>query len=329
MLRDQLQKSLDKHPLIKNDTATVFPETGLPRFQLDVLFEPLSDARCYVLEDFSKRQGYARPELPDEEDTVSWDDQPAYRPTNPPQRNTNLLPQARQPRPQPTPAPVLRPTQRPAPAPAPAPQPGHGGDDYDDPANWRLEDSIPGKPESDYPTYSTIPQTSFDCKGQAPGYYADTEARCQVFHVCEADGKKNSFLCPVGTIFNQRYFVCDWWANVDCQSSSSYFGLNNDLYKEEPRQTPRPAPVPAPLPAPAPAPLPAPAPTRAPISNTRVISQGRVTQRPFVPGPVVRPPPPPAPIQTPPPRRGGGAYSNDFDDAESNVSPHRVWYYRE
>lgn len=53
-------------------------------------------------------------------------------------------------------------------------------DDYDDPANWRLEDSIPGKPESDYPTFTTIPQTSFDCKGQTPGYYADTEARCQV-----------------------------------------------------------------------------------------------------------------------------------------------------
>lgn len=53
-------------------------------------------------------------------------------------------------------------------------------DDYDDPANWRLEDSIPGKPESDYPTFTTIPQTAFDCKGQTPGYYADIEARCQV-----------------------------------------------------------------------------------------------------------------------------------------------------
>ncbi|OQR75539.1 hypothetical protein BIW11_08352 [Tropilaelaps mercedesae] len=274
---------------------------------------------------FLRRQGYARPELPDEDDNVSWDDQPAYRPTPSSQSNTNVASQGRVPRPQPPPAPAPRPqpapTQRPAPAPAP-----HGGDDYDDPTNWRLEDSIPGKPESDYPTFTTIPQTAFDCKGQTPGYYADTEARCQVFHVCEADGKKNSFLCPVGTIFNQRYFVCDWWANVDCQASSSYFGLNNDLYKE-----PEPRPQPAPRPAPAPAP--APAPTRPPFSNTRVDSQSR-TQRPFIPEPVTRPvstfttPRPAFPAPAPQRPRGGGAYSNDFDDAESNVSQQRVWYIR-
>ena len=40
-----------------------------------------------------------------------------------------------------------------------------------------------------------------------PGYYADPEAECQVFHICTADGfgglSKYSFLCPNGTIFNQ------------------------------------------------------------------------------------------------------------------------------
>jgi len=250
---------------------------------------------------FSKRQGYARPELPDEEDSVSWDDQPTYRPTVAPQRNTQVAPQSRDPRPQPPPP--EPPRIRPAPAPQPA---SHGGDDYDDPANWRLEDSIPGKPEADYPTYSTIPQTAFDCKGQAPGYYADTEARCQVFHVCEGDAKRNSFLCPVGTIFNQRYFVCDWWSNVDCQSSSSYFGLNNDLYKE---------------PKPRPASTPSQNPTQAPFRNTRVEAQGRVAQTETgANGPAPR-------LSTPVPR-GGGAYSNDFDDAESNVSRQRVWYIR-
>ena len=25
-----------------------------------------------------------------------------------------------------------------------------------------------------------------------------------------------SFLCPNGTLFNQQYFICDWWFNVDC-----------------------------------------------------------------------------------------------------------------
>ncbi len=27
---------------------------------------------------------------------------------------------------------------------------------------------------------------------------------------------KYSFLCPNGTLFNQVYFICDWWFNVDC-----------------------------------------------------------------------------------------------------------------
>ena len=44
--------------------------------------------------------------------------------------------------------------------------------------------------------------------------------RCQSYHVCASDGRDGlleySFLCPNGTIFNQQYFICDWWFNVDC-----------------------------------------------------------------------------------------------------------------
>lgn len=44
-----------------------------------------------------------------------------------------------------------------------------------------LENNIPGSPGADYPTFSSIPRTSFDCKEQQwPGYYADVEAQCQV-----------------------------------------------------------------------------------------------------------------------------------------------------
>ena len=25
-----------------------------------------------------------------------------------------------------------------------------------------------------------------------------------------------TLLCPNGTLYNQQYFVCDWWFNVDC-----------------------------------------------------------------------------------------------------------------
>ena len=46
-----------------------------------------------------------------------------------------------------------------------------------------------------------------------------------MFHICTADGQgglaKYSFLCPNGTIFNQNYFICDWWFNVDCAESAA------------------------------------------------------------------------------------------------------------
>ena len=57
------------------------------------------------------------------------------------------------------------------------------------------------------------------------GYYADPEAQCQAFHICGDDGRgglaKYSFLCPNGTVFNQQYFICDWWFNVDCSQVDS------------------------------------------------------------------------------------------------------------
>ena len=38
---------------------------------------------------------------------------------------------------------------------------------------------------------------------------------------------KFSFLCPNGTKFDQKTFVCNWWYNVDCNSSANYFSLND------------------------------------------------------------------------------------------------------
>ena len=48
----------------------------------------------------------------------------------------------------------------------------------------------------------------------------------QVYHVC-ALNKKFSFLCPNGTVFDQKTFVCNWWYNVDCASSPNYYDLND------------------------------------------------------------------------------------------------------
>merc|ERR1719317_1876564 len=97
-----------------------------------------------------------------------------------------------------------------------------------------LRMAVPGNPGEDYPIYAEVPDTSFTCDGRVEGgYYADTEAECQPFHVCSADRDgglaKNSFLCPNGTIFNQENFVCEYWFNVDCSKAESFYGLNDNI----------------------------------------------------------------------------------------------------
>merc|ERR1712130_415316 len=94
-----------------------------------------------------------------------------------------------------------------------------------------LMEAIPGEPGVDYPILSlddvavVSAQSGFSCQDRENGgYYADQspESRCQVFHICGNNrGFKSSysFLCPNGTIFNQLYFICDWWFNVDCQKT--------------------------------------------------------------------------------------------------------------
>ncbi|XP_075216020.1 uncharacterized protein LOC142321645 [Lycorma delicatula] len=75
-----------------------------------------------------------------------------------------------------------------------------------------------GKAGVDYPIYHTIPKTSFSCNNLSPGYYADKETRCQVFHMCFPSiyMKKQSFLCPNGSVFSQELLTCEWWTKADC-----------------------------------------------------------------------------------------------------------------
>ena len=76
---------------------------------------------------------------------------------------------------------------------------------------------IPGLAGEDYPNFSFPPETSFQCAGLVGGYYADQEADCQSYHICGEEGKLlTTRLCPLGTLYNQQYFICDWWFNVDC-----------------------------------------------------------------------------------------------------------------
>ena len=51
------------------------------------------------------------------------------------------------------------------------------------------------------------------------------------FHICAGEDELQifSFLCPNGTLFNQQYFVCDWWFNVDCDKTEEFYSLNEEL----------------------------------------------------------------------------------------------------
>jgi len=117
---------------------------------------------------------------------------------------------------------------------------GAGGSDG---ASGSLEEAIPGVPGDDYPIFAEVPETSFLCDGQADGgYYADPEAECQAFHICANDGSagltKYSFLCPNGTLFQQQYFVCDWWFNVDCSTAEEFYSLNDEIAAERAANSP-------------------------------------------------------------------------------------------
>jgi len=106
-----------------------------------------------------------------------------------------------------------------------------------------LESNIPGIPGEDYPIFSEVPESGFVCDGQVDGgYYADPEADCQAFHICTSDGQgglsKYSFLCPNGTVFNQNYFICDWWFNFDCATAEELYSLNDDIAAEREANSP-------------------------------------------------------------------------------------------
>ncbi|KAK7792617.1 hypothetical protein R5R35_009150 [Gryllus longicercus] len=91
------------------------------------------------------------------------------------------------------------------------------------------QDADPG-----YPTYHEVPAgLAFTCQDKKPGYYADPDTRCQVWHWCLPSGSKFSFLCPNGTVFNQAVRVCDWAHNVDCAQAPQQYSVNDDLYRDK------------------------------------------------------------------------------------------------
>uniref|UniRef100_A0A182PBH2 Chitin-binding type-2 domain-containing protein n=1 Tax=Anopheles epiroticus TaxID=199890 RepID=A0A182PBH2_9DIPT len=96
----------------------------------------------------------------------------------------------------------------------------------------QLRSALPGEPDVDYPILSSVPVTQFSCEKRHHGYYADVETRCQVFRVCantDSTGRGFAFLCPNGTLFNQRHLVCDWYMNVRCEESESLYSVNEAI----------------------------------------------------------------------------------------------------
>lgn len=92
--------------------------------------------------------------------------------------------------------------------------------------------AIPGEAGVDYATYNSVPDTGFSCSDQDyPGIFSDTGSQCQAFYMCQPNGEANAFLCPNGTMFNQQYFICDWWYNLDCDQQPSFYNLNQLIYE--------------------------------------------------------------------------------------------------
>nr|XP_045616279.1 mucin-3A-like [Procambarus clarkii] len=85
------------------------------------------------------------------------------------------------------------------------------------------------KDDKPYPQLGAIPVTTFNCVGQAAGYYADPDTGCQVYHMCDTLEKQYSYLCPNHTLFNQKFMVCDHWYMVNCSSAQDFYHLNHHI----------------------------------------------------------------------------------------------------
>uniref|UniRef100_R4FP10 Putative chitin binding peritrophin-a domain protein n=1 Tax=Rhodnius prolixus TaxID=13249 RepID=R4FP10_RHOPR len=75
---------------------------------------------------------------------------------------------------------------------------------------------------------------TFNCNDRAVGFYADTDHHCQIFHMCDEDGRRIPYICANDTSFNQQYRVCDWDYNVNCQKSQEWYYLNELTYVTDP-----------------------------------------------------------------------------------------------
>ncbi|XP_036321105.1 uncharacterized protein LOC118735435 [Rhagoletis pomonella] len=112
----------------------------------------------------------------------------------------------------------------------------------DEDVDYEVYQGVVGRPGIDFPIYPRIPKTTFSCRSFGNGYFADMETDCQVFHICEeGQGRKISFLCPNGTIFQQSELTCDWWFKVNCLGSPGYYADSAEILNKQRVQRIRPS----------------------------------------------------------------------------------------
>ncbi|GAU88801.1 hypothetical protein RvY_01435 [Ramazzottius varieornatus] len=86
----------------------------------------------------------------------------------------------------------------------------------------------------------SVPYSRPDCLGHPPGMYGSPTYGCQVFFICQSDGRLDPMPCPQGTRFNNYLGVCDWPSKVDANCNPIYsenyerYGALATLYGSDP-----------------------------------------------------------------------------------------------
>ena len=55
--------------------------------------------------------------------------------------------------------------------------------------------------------------------------YADVQTGCKIYHQC-LNGRRSTFLCGRGTLFNQQALSCDFEQRVKCSESAQHYTTN-------------------------------------------------------------------------------------------------------
>merc|ERR1712212_659931 len=83
--------------------------------------------------------------------------------------------------------------------------------------------------------------TGFDCASRSFGFYADPANGCQIFHICHPQETEEgpvttmySFLCGLGTIFDQSSLTCNFPEEAaPCDSAESLYNINEYFGKDD------------------------------------------------------------------------------------------------